>query len=165
MSTPNDKKSVLFVCLGNVCRSPTGEGVLKQMLHKRGLSSAIKVDSAGTGGYNVGTRPDRRMRHHSAFRGYDLQSRARKITRRDLMQFDLVVAMDSENMRDIQRLHTDPTAELRMLSDFLSDEWPRDVPDPFFGGEQGFEDVLDMIEAACPAIIDHLTRTDTNGET
>jgi protein-tyrosine phosphatase len=152
---PN-QKSILFVCLGNICRSPTGEGVLQQLVDERGLNDAIKVDSAGTIGYHAGHGADERMKAAARKRGYDLQSRSRKITPGDLETFDLVIAMDRENYQDIHHVHDGPTASIKLLSDYLGNEWPTDVPDPYYGGDEGFEYVLDMIEAACPAILTEL---------
>lgn len=151
-----DKKSVLFVCLGNICRSPTGEGVLQHLVDEQGITDRFQIDSAGTAGYHIGAKADSRMREHASRRGYDLQSRARKLAPSDMEEFDLVIAMDRENHRDIQRVNSKPKAELKMLSDFLGDDWPSDVPDPYYGGEDGFEYVLDMIEQACPNIIEYL---------
>ncbi|MEM9411700.1 MAG: low molecular weight protein-tyrosine-phosphatase [Planctomycetota bacterium] len=145
---------VLFVCLGNICRSPTGESVLQHLVDEQGLTEEFEIDSAGTAGYHVGSRADGRMREHSARRGYDLLSRARKLTRGDLELFDLVIAMDRENYQNICSIHSEPTATVKMLSEFLGGEWPHDVPDPYYGGADGFEYVLDMIEAACPNIIE-----------
>lgn len=150
-------RSVLFVCLGNICRSPTGEGVLQHLVDSRNLTGRILIDSAGTADYHTGYQADPRMRGAAQRRGYDLTSRSRQITRIDLEVFDLVVAMDSDNYQDILTLHSAPTATIRLLSHFLSDEWPQDVPDPYFdGNREGFENVMDMIEAACPAILDEL---------
>lgn len=149
-------KSVLFVCLGNICRSPAAEGVLTKMIQDRGLADQIKVDSAGTLGYHSGKPADPRMRHAASKRGYDLTSRARQLSVRDLSAFDLIVTMDKENYRDAHGLATGPAPQIRMLSDFLDDNWPRDVPDPYYGGEDGFETVLNMLEAACPKIIEEL---------
>lgn len=151
-------KSVLFVCLGNICRSPTGEGVLLALLEEQGLESKIKVDSAGTIGYHQGKPADPRMRASAAKRNIDLPSRSRKITEDDLGRFDLVLAMDRENLADINRLSEAPTAEVRLFSSFLGDDWPNDVPDPYYGGDAGFEYVLDMIEAGCPKILEYLLR-------
>ncbi|MCL4135869.1 UNVERIFIED_CONTAM: hypothetical protein GTU68_011778 [Idotea baltica] len=156
-------KSVLFVCLGNICRSPTGEGVLQHAVDSQGLNDQIKIDSAGTIGYHQGNPADARMIDHASRRGYQLLSRSRKITAEDLHQFDLVIAMDRDNYRDIQSIDSAPTAEVKLLSDFLGNEsktgeFPVDVPDPYYGGAAGFETVLDMIEAACPAIIEHLQK-------
>jgi protein-tyrosine phosphatase len=152
-----DAKSVLFVCLGNICRSPTGEGVLQHLVEEKGLESQIVIDSAGTIGYHEGNPADSRMREHASKRGYDLQSRSRKITRDDIDRFDLVIAMDRENRRDILELDSSAT-NVKLLSEFLGDDWPEDVPDPYYGGAAGFETVLDMIEAACPRIVDELLR-------
>ena len=146
-------KSVLFVCLGNICRSPTGEGVFQSLVNSRQLGAELKVDSAGTIGHHTGHPADERMQHAANRRGYCLNSRARKITPIDLETFDLVIAMDRDNFRDIQSFHPQPVAEIKLLSDFLDESWPTDVPDPYYGGGDGFEYVLDMIEAACPAIL------------
>lgn len=160
--------SVLFVCMGNICRSPAGEGVLQALVDDCGLSARVRVASAGTIGYHEGKPADARMRAAAARRGYDLRRNARRIRSEDLQAFDLIIAMDSENYRDLERLDPSPAAELRLLSDFLvgplalatpegrEGKWPRDVPDPYYGGAAGFEFVLDMIEAACPAILTRL---------
>jgi protein-tyrosine phosphatase len=150
-------KSVLFVCLGNICRSPAAEGVLRKMLVDQGLDHQIAVDSAGTLGYHTGKPSDSRMRHAALQRGYELTSLARQVTVQDLAQFDLIVAMDRENYRDIHALARGPLPKVRMLSDFLDDAWPRNVPDPYYGDDDGFETVLNMLEAACPNIIRSLT--------
>lgn len=148
-------KSVLFVCMGNICRSPAGEGVLQELVKQRGLESEVGIDSAGTINYHAGNPADSRMRAAASQRGYELQSRARQVTPTDLDNFDLVVAMDTDNYRDLQSLSSAPTAEVRMLSDFLNrDDWPKDVPDPYYEG--GFDFVIEMVEAACPKILEHL---------
>lgn len=116
------------------------------------------VDSAGTAGYHVGELADSRMRDTAQCRGIELLSRSRKLTRRDLDEFDLVIAMDRQNLSDIQSLHESPQATVRMLSDFLDDAWDDEVPDPYYGGQAGFETVLDMLQAACPGILDELRR-------
>lgn len=149
--------SVLFVCLGNICRSPTAEGVLKHLVSENGLEDQIEVHSAGTIGYHEGRPADKRMREAASKRGYELESLSRKIESIDLERFSLVIAMDRENLRDIQALDDQPVAVVRLLSSYLDDQWPQDVPDPYYGGPQGFEDVLDMLEAACPAILNELT--------
>jgi protein-tyrosine phosphatase len=165
----NEPHRVLFVCMGNICRSPTGEGLFRQLVEEEGLQDHFLIDSAGTIGYHQGNPPDSRMRAAAARRGYTLEGGARQIRAEDFEDFDLVLAMDSDNYRDIASLRdqsapsrieagTVATAELRMLSDFLAPDqgWPMDVPDPYYGGEAGFEKVLDMIEAACPNILAHL---------
>ena len=129
---------------------------MQHLVEERGIESEISIDSAGTIGYHTGHGADDRMQAAAQKRGYDLQSRSRKITPRDLETFDLVIAMDRENYQDIQQVHQSPTATVKLLSDWLGDEWPSDVPDPYYGGDEGFEYVLDMIEAACPLILDEL---------
>lgn len=155
-----DKKRVLFVCMGNICRSPAGEGILQGLVKTRGLEKRVEVDSAGTIGYHAGERADGRMREAATARGYSLDSRARQFTRTDFDRFDLIVAMDHHNLADIHALdaegeHRD---KVRLLSDFLPDgtDFPRDVPDPYYGGPAGFEKVLDMVEAAAAGILDEL---------
>lgn len=158
---PLRKKSVLFVCLGNICRSPTGEAVLNFQIQQQALEDFVFVESAGTIGYHEGKPADSRMKAHAARRGYDLTSHSRKITPEDFQRFDLIIAMDQQNHADIMAI--DPSADhVRMLSDFLDDEWPRDVPDPYYGGSAGFETVLDMIEAACPRILEEISRLRAN---
>ena len=149
-------RSILFVCMGNICRSPTGEGVLQHLVDSRNLGDRIRIDSAGTIGYHTGKPADSRMRAAAKKRGYDLLSRARQVTPTDLEVFQLVIAMDSDNHDDVCSIHQQPLAKIKMLSAFLDGTWPRNVPDPYYGGPDGFEYVLDMIEAACPAILDEL---------
>lgn len=155
-----ETKRVLFVCMGNICRSPTGEGVLRRVVADQGLEGAIEVESAGTIGYHVGELPDPRMREAASGRGYALDSRARQFDKADFERFDLIVAMDRHNLADIQSLDTAGAhrQKVRLLSDFLEDkdEWPIDVPDPYYGGPAGFQKVLDMIEAASDQILDTL---------
>jgi protein-tyrosine phosphatase len=159
----NKPKSILFVCLGNICRSPTAEGIFGAYILQHASDQAISVDSAGTIGYHQGNPADARMRQTAARHGYDLQSLSRKITPTDLESFDLVIAMDRENLQDIQQVHSAPTASIKLLSDFLDDQWPTDVPDPYYGGDEGFEYVVDMIAAAVPKIYEHLIQTGDTG--
>ena len=155
-STPPAKLRVLFVCMGNICRSPTGEGVMQSVVEGAKSDIQIEVDSAGTIGYHSGNPADSRMRKAASQRGYQLESISRQVSKADLDSFDLIIAMDRDNLADLNALHASPTADVRLLSDFLDDSWPVDVPDPYYGGAQGFEDVLDMIEAACPEILREL---------
>ena len=148
---------MLFVCMGNICRSPAAEGVFRHLLNNLGLKFQVEVDSAGTISCHAGEAPDSRMRKAASRRGYQLEGRSRVVEESDLEAFDLVVAMDRENYRDLVNrswrngeIHR---ARICLLSDFLDAEWPQDVPDPYYGGPRGFERVLDMIEAACPAIL------------
>lgn len=153
-------KRVLFVCLGNICRSPAAEGVLIDLLAQRKLQHAVEVDSAGTSSYHIGEPADKRMRAAARRRGLELASRSRMVSRRDFAEFDLLIAMDSANMRELHSISDGSDSKLRLLSDYLDDSWPRDVPDPYFGGEEGFDTVLDMLEAACPRLLDELCSDD-----
>ncbi|WP_271411838.1 low molecular weight protein-tyrosine-phosphatase [Pseudomonas sp. Q1-7] len=145
---------VLFVCLGNICRSPTAEGVLRHKLREAGLAERVRVDSAGTGDWHVGKAPDARTRVAAQRRGYDLSPlRARQVSVDDFGQFDLILAMDESNLSNLRRLR--PGSAIAELDLFLRryqlalDE----VPDPYYGGEEGFEQVLDLVEQACDALI------------
>ena len=159
MLPTSSKRSVLFVCLGNVCRSPAAEGVMHHVVEHRGLGHQVFVDSAGTISYHAGEGADRRMRAAALRRGYDLTSRSRPITVDDAERFDLILAMDRSNHADILDHLDGRPANVRLFSEFL-DDGPIDVPDPYYGGEQGFEQVLDLIEQACPRILDHLVDRD-----
>ena len=146
---------VLFVCMGNICRSPTAEGVLTRMVADRGLAHAIVADSAGTHAYHIGEPPDPRARQAASRRGVDLSPlRARQVTVEDWQHFNLILAMDRDNLRQLQRLwpQGDPT-RLRLLLDFAPHLGEQDVPDPYYGGATGFERVLDMIEAAAEGLL------------
>ena len=129
---------------------------MKHLVDQADLSDEITVDSAGTIGHHAGRPADQRMQQAAQSRGYDLQSRSRKIVFRDLEEFDLVIAMDRENLSDILLIESQPQANVKLLSSYLGDDWPSDVPDPYYGGAEGFEYVLDMIEAACPKILEEL---------
>ena len=148
--------SVLFVCLGNICRSPAAEGVLQELIRQRGLSEEILVDSAGTSSFHIGEPADRRMQQAAQQRGYELTSRSRQATARDYSKFDLIIAMDRNNYRELASLFGEPTAKLHLLSEYLPSDAPRDVPDPYHGGPEGFATVLDMLEKASPQILDQL---------
>lgn len=145
---------VLFVCLGNICRSPTAEGVFRHKLRAAGLEDRVQVDSAGTGDWHVGKAPDSRTRQAAQRRGYDLSAlRARQVEAADFQRFDLILAMDQSNLRNLQALRpagaqADLDLYLRRF-DLALDE----VPDPYYGGEDGFEQVLDLIEQASEALL------------
>jgi protein-tyrosine phosphatase len=150
-------KRVLFVCMGNICRSPAAEAAMARLVQSTGAD--IEVDSAGTIGIHAGERPDNRMRSAGEKRGLVFNTRARQVTADDLQpgRFDLVLAMDRDNLRDLRRIAQADHTHVVLFSEFLSDDWPREVPDPYYGGPQGFETVLDMVESACPAILAKLS--------
>ncbi|GLZ85454.1 phosphotyrosine protein phosphatase [Metapseudomonas resinovorans] len=145
---------VLFVCLGNICRSPTAEGVLRHKLREAGLAERVQVDSAGTGDWHVGKAPDARTRVAAQRRGYDLsKQRARQVARGDFGDFDLILAMDENNLANLRRLRPgDSSSELDLFLRRYQLELD-EVPDPYYGGEEGFEQVLDLVERACEALI------------
>ena len=142
---------VLFVCTGNICRSPTAEGVLRHLAKKAGVE--VHVESAGTGGWHVGNPPDARAQHHARGRGYDLSAqRARQVAARDFEVFDLIVAMDRGHLAALRtQCPPEHREKLRLLVP------GRDVPDPYHGGDEGFERVLDMVETACAGLLRELT--------
>jgi protein-tyrosine phosphatase len=150
-----------FVCLGNICRSPTAEGIMLHLIAQAGLAAAFAVESAGTGDYHVGERPDRRTLATAKARGVALPSRARQFVADDFARFDLVLAMDTENRENLLRLAQDDAARAKVLllrsfdTDALSDA---PVPDPYYGGATGFEEVFDVCDAACRALLAHLRR-------
>lgn len=149
---------ILFVCLGNICRSPTAEAVFRAVAAREAPDMVLEVDSAGTAGYHVGELPDRRTRQAAARRGYDLSAqRARVIEASDFEQFDLILAMDRENLRALERRAPAHRRErLRLFLEFAPEAGINEVPDPYYGGANGFEDVLDLIEAASRGLVAHL---------
>lgn len=151
---------VLFVCLGNICRSPTAEGVLRALAAREAPELMIEVDSAGTAGYHVGQPPDPRTRQAAARRGYDLSTlRARIVEPGDFERFDLILAMDHENLEVLRRRAPGHARErLRLFLEFAPDGAPDEVPDPYYGGPNGFEEVLDLVEAATRGLLEHLRR-------
>ncbi len=146
-------KKVLFVCTGNICRSPTAEGVLRHLA--KDANVPIHVESAGTHDYHVGNAPDQRSQQHARGRGYDLSTqRARQVRRRDFEEFDLIVAMDRGHLEILQdNCPEQHRHKLRMLVQ------GHDVPDPYYGGAEGFEQVLDMVEAACLGLVSEIKAT------
>ena len=150
-----DKVSVLLVCMGNICRSPTAEGVLRSFVEKDGLSAFFEIDSAGTHGYHVGEPPDPRAVKAARQRGYDLSPlRARRVNEIDFQHYDCILAMDWDNLELLQR--GCPTAQRHKLGLFLEYASNFDdevVPDPYYGGEGGFEHVLDLVEDAARGLI------------
>ena len=149
---------VLMVCLGNICRSPAAEAVLRQHLEREGLADKIVVESAGTIDLHAGQPADGRMRRAAGSRGYALTGTARGVTDRDPQRFDLILAMDRQNLRDLQPLTLQPgsRADLVLLGHYVPTDDEPDVPDPYYGGDDGFERVLDLLESAMPRLLDDL---------
>ncbi|MFP3514674.1 low molecular weight protein-tyrosine-phosphatase [Pseudomonas sp. SIMBA_077] len=145
---------VLFVCLGNICRSPTAEGVLRQKLRDAGLSEHIEVASAGTGGWHARQAPDVRSQRAAKRRGYDLSAqRARQVSATDFNRYDLILAMDKSNLRDLKKLQpAGASAEVDLFLRRYSAQ-KDEVPDPYYDGEHGFEEVLDLVEHACDSLV------------
>ena len=151
-------KKVLFVCTGNICRSPTAEGVARHFLETRGLHGLVEVDSAGTHGYHVGEAPDPRAQKFASQRGYDLSSlRARKLELRDFQEFDLLLAMDRGHLDIMQRQCPEVyRPKLRLFQDVATPgRHEPEVPDPYYGGPRGFDLVLDMCEDGVRGLIEH----------
>ena len=153
------KRKILFVCLGNICRSPAAEGVLKAAAEREGLSDKIVVDSAGTYGGHAGQLPDSRMRSAAARRGYDLTHRARQITEEDFIDFDMIVVMDDMNYESVSRLAPERRYldKLYRFAEFCGrhPQWSH-VPDPYYEGREGFELVLDLLEDGCEGILEKM---------
>ena len=159
MVSKKQSVSVIFVCMGNICRSPTGEGVFQYFVEDSGFGEVINIDSAGTISYHTGDPADHRMRQAASKRGYSLDSIARQVQKADIDNFDLVVAMDRDNLIDLENLAGGSKSHIRLLGSFLdgveNNESAPSVPDPYYGGGQGFEEVLDIIEAACPRMLQY----------
>ncbi|MDE2402336.1 MAG: low molecular weight phosphotyrosine protein phosphatase [Burkholderiales bacterium] len=163
-AVPRPQLRVLMVCMGNICRSPTAEAVLRRKLTQAGLAAWVEVDSAGTLGSHAGCPPDDRSQRHALRRGYELgHLRARQVQESDFQHFDLILAMDWVNLASLQKACLDPAlaqSKLRRLTEFIPARSPlvgaEVVGDPYYGGPEGFEAVLDLVEAACEGLIDHL---------
>jgi protein-tyrosine phosphatase len=149
---------ILFVCLGNICRSPTAEAVLRALAAREAPELDLEVDSAGTSDYHLGQPPDPRTRQAAERRGYDLTAlRARRVEPGDFERFDLILAMDRENLRVLRRRAPAGAYErLRLFLEFAPQSDAEDVPDPYYGGPNGFEEVLDLVEAATRGLLAHL---------
>jgi protein-tyrosine phosphatase len=152
---------VLFVCMGNICRSPTAEGVMRRKIAQRGLAATIEVASAGTHGYHTGDAPDARAQAHAAKRGYDLsKQKARRVRSQDFTAFDRILAMDRGNLSELaERCPPEARDRLGLLMRYARRHQVEVVPDPYYGGPNGFELVLDYIEDACEGLLDELTAT------
>ncbi|MEM7041127.1 MAG: low molecular weight protein-tyrosine-phosphatase [Bacteroidota bacterium] len=150
------KIKVLFVCLGNICRSPMAEGIFEDLVEKEGVADRFEIDSAGTSGYHVGELPDARGRRVCSENGITLQSRSRQFVKQDLSDFDYVLAMDRSNHRNINNLKT-PGANYKAVVSLMRAYDPQpdshDVPDPYYGGDSGFQNVFDMLERSNAALL------------
>ncbi|KAF3341082.1 low molecular weight [Carex littledalei] len=161
--------SVLFVCLGNICRSPAAEAVFRNLVEKRGLTSNFRIDSAGTIGYHEGNKADGRMRAASQRRGIEVTSISRPIRPSDFREFDLILAMDLQNKEDIlsayerwrfkEPLPPDAPKKVKLMCSYCKKHSEKEVPDPYYGGPQGFEKVLDLLEDACESMLDSIVQS------
>ncbi|NJN87033.1 MAG: low molecular weight phosphotyrosine protein phosphatase [Leptolyngbyaceae cyanobacterium SL_7_1] len=152
---------LLFICLGNICRSPSAENIMNHLIAQRQLSEQITCDSAGTASYHVGSPPDRRMAFAASQRGITLKGQARQFRPSDFESFDLILAMDKENYANIVAL--DPEGryrhKVRLMCEFCRHHPDQEVPDPYYGGEEGFNDVIDLLLDACEGLLDNLVQT------
>ena len=153
-------KKILFVCLGNICRSPAAEGVFKQKLKERDLEKLFVVDSAGTGGWHVGNLADPRMRQTALSRGIELTSRSRQIKENDLYEFDQILVMDKDNLDAVISLTKDHkntiNSKIKLILSYSKNSQLDEVPDPYYGGQNGFDKVLDLLDDAMDGLIDSL---------
>ena len=165
---------LLFVCLGNICRSPSAENIMNHLIEEANLSTRITCDSAGTSGYHIGAEPDRRMNAAANKRGLELTGQSRKLKPADLQNFDLILAMDGENYQDILYLDREGKYEhkVRMMCDFATQNSyarsfapdgdagsHREVPDPYYGGDDGFDYVIELLFAACDGLLEHVVNS------
>ena len=155
------KVKVLFVCMGNICRSPTAHGVFRRMVEEAGLGDRVEIDSAGTHAYHVGEPPDRRSQAAAALRGIEFGDlRARQVSAEDFERFDYILAMDQDNLAHLRYAappeHRD---KVRLFLDYGSSRWSKEVPDPYFGGDKGFEKVLNLVESGARGLLDHIRKT------
>ncbi len=153
------KKQILFVCLGNICRSPTAEAVMNGLIRREGLENEIVCDSAGILNYHAGESADKRMQKHAIKRGYKLTSISRQIDpKKDFDKFDMIIGMDNQNIKDLNKLARNDQDKMKIsqMSDFSLSHKYDQVPDPYYGGDQGFELVLDILENTCEGLLSYL---------
>ena len=154
-------QKILFVCLGNICRSPAAEGVFKQKIKDRDLEKLFVVDSAGTGGWHIGNLADPRMVETALSRGIELTSRSRKIEEKDLHDFDHILVMDNDNLHAVKSLIQDKqdlvNSKIKLILSYSKESQLDEVPDPYYGGQNGFENVLDLLDDAIDRLVDCLT--------
>ena len=153
-------KKILFVCLGNICRSPAAEGIFNEKIKERDLENLFVVDSAGTGSWHIGNLPDQRMRTTALSRGIELTSRARQIEENDLYEFDHILVMDKDNLNAVKSLIKDDmhtmNSKIKLILSYSKKSQLDEVPDPYYGGQNGFEKVLDLLNDAIEELIDSL---------
>ena len=153
-------KKILFVCLGNICRSPAAEGIFMQKIKDRDLENLFVVDSAGTGSWHVGNLADSRMRETASSRGIELTSKSRQIEKNDLYEFDYILVMDKDNLDAVKSLTKDDinplNSKIKLILSYSKNSQLDEVPDPYYGGQNGFEKVLDLIDDAIDGLIDSL---------
>ena len=153
-------KKILFVCLGNICRSPAAEGIFNQKIKERDLEKLFVVDSAGTGSWHVGNLPDKRMRSTALSRGIELTSRSRQIEENDLYEFDLILVMDKDNLDAVKSLtkdHKNPVnSKIKLILSYAKNCKLDEVPDPYYGGQNGFDKVIDLLDDAIDGLIDSI---------
>lgn len=153
--TPEYKTQILFVCMGNICRSPLAECVFVAETQLRGLADQFEVDSAGTGGWHEGQDPDKRMRKAAQSQGIDLRGSARQVCRRDFSKFEYIVCMDQENREALLAMGA-PREKISLLLEYDNSLAEQEVPDPYYGGEDGFHRVIELVSSACGQLLDHL---------
>jgi len=156
----NNKKKILFVCMGNICRSPTAHGVFEDLVTRKNLQAQFEIDSAGTHAYHVGEPPDRRSQQTATTRGLDLSYiQARQVTNRDFDYYDIILAMDQDNMSLLTQACPElQRHKLHLFLEFAPEHPLDEVPDPYYGGANGFEDVFDMVQAASEGLLVYLTK-------
>lgn len=149
---------LLFICLGNICRSPMAETIFRQLVEERGLEDSFEVDSAGLIDYHEGEMADNRMRRHASMHGYHITHRSRPIELADFSHFDYIIGMDRQNIRALESMQpAGSRAQILDMASFLREHQAATVPDPYYGGDQGFEYVIALLEDACAALLDHLS--------
>jgi protein-tyrosine phosphatase len=153
-------KSILFVCLGNICRSPMAEGIFLKILKGENTENSFEIDSAGLLDYHQGELADSRMRFHALKRGYNLTHRSRPVTKADLEHFDLIIGMDDQNIRGLNQMATNSSqrSKIYKITDFCLEIQATQVPDPYYGGDQGFEKAIDLLEDACEGLYKKLNK-------
>lgn len=162
MESVSDKYKVLFVCLGNICRSPAAQGIFEHVVRENGMQDRIEADSAGTYSGHRGELPDRRMRTAALYRGFALTHKARSVSSLDFLDFDMIVAMDDQNYEDLMRLapSVEATHKIKRMASFLKQRQMSYIPDPYYMGAEGFSLVLDLLEDGCRNLFDTIIKAE-----